>query len=232
MPNLQAIVDAGEALATQGQYAEAIHAFDRAIRMLPRSPALLHNLASTLEAASKTAEAIERWHMALRINPEFEPSRVALRELAGGAAAEAIRHTQNSDASSAATAWHAAALAAPSRADYHSSLGDALVALGRTGEGHASFERAIAADPHHGAAYIGLGELAMGSSSQSPASRASALRWLRSAVALTPKSSTAWLLLGAAQAEVARRRACKRRQPRAVISSGPLLYIPQWYGTV
>ena len=136
---------------------------------MPRSAELLHNTATALDAAGRSSEAIDRWHAALQINPRFDPTNDALTNFAAKAAGSAASHIRGSDFSSAMSAWYAAARAMPARADYHSELGKTFVALGRDSEGQHSFKRALDADPRHGPAYIGLGEIAMGA--KEPSSR-------------------------------------------------------------
>ena len=138
---LQSIVDKGESHARMGRYDEALSSFGTAIRMLPQSPELRHNIGSTLQQMGREAEAIDSWHAALAVNPHFSASRRALEDSEASASAAAARHWHSSEAASAASAWRIAILASPLKAGYHSSRGDALTALGHASEGEHCFQR-------------------------------------------------------------------------------------------
>ena len=194
---LQSLIAGAESLAAERRYEEAFHGFSSALTIMPRSAELLHNSASVMDAIGKSSEAVERWQYTLRIHPSFSPARRALEAHADGAEAAALRHVGDGDTLRAAAAWRAAARASPaSREGLHSGLGDALLSLGRNDEARRSHARALEINPRHGPAYLGLGEIALQRSSI-----ASAVQFLRHGVALLPKSSIAWLLLGAAQGD-------------------------------
>ena len=102
------------------------------------------------------------------------------------------------DVVGAAEAFANAARAAPSRAEYHMALADAETALGRWLYATRSYESALANSPRLGAAYYGLGRVALARDAPDDA-----VQWLQSATAMSVESGEAWLLLGAAQAQLA-----------------------------
>ena len=108
---------------------------------------------------------------------------------------------RDGDYSRAATHWQAAIKLTPKDPTLHSKLGDAFAALERVNEAEFSYERAVKLAPKDGHSYLALGELAL----RRPFAtrRRDALKLLRHATDMQPKSPTAWLLLGAAMNEEA-----------------------------
>jgi tetratricopeptide (TPR) repeat protein len=73
-------------LGALGRYDEALAQLAEAEKLAPLHPEIHHNRGVLLERQGKTAEAIAAYRTAVRYDPEYEPSRVALRRLTGSSA--------------------------------------------------------------------------------------------------------------------------------------------------
>jgi Flp pilus assembly protein TadD len=69
------------ALASIGQYDEALVELAEAVRLAPVNPEAYHNRGAILERQQKRDGAIAAYRDALRYNPQYEPSRRALERL-------------------------------------------------------------------------------------------------------------------------------------------------------
>ena len=205
MPSLSELVEAAGALANAGAHAESLARFESASQLLPSSCDLTHNIGTTLHHLSRTREAVSRWKAAGRQCPLHGPSTSALRDVAAELGNRASAHTLSGRPDSAVDDWSLAVLAAPSNAEYRTSLGDANAALGRRQAALQAYEHALSMSPTLGRAYVGMGRL--GLQRQSAYEEERLLGWLRHGVALLPQSGEAWMLLGAAESEEAARGA-------------------------
>jgi predicted AlkP superfamily phosphohydrolase/phosphomutase/Flp pilus assembly protein TadD len=74
------------ALGALGRYEEAFAQLTEAEKLAPLHPEIHHNRGVVLERQGKTAEAIAAYRTAVRYDPQYQPSRAALRRLTGSAA--------------------------------------------------------------------------------------------------------------------------------------------------
>jgi tetratricopeptide (TPR) repeat protein len=71
----------GTALASQGKFAEATTAINKAIELKPDDPEALSWLADLLEKENQPAQAIAHYRLALAAQPSFRPARLELAKL-------------------------------------------------------------------------------------------------------------------------------------------------------
>jgi predicted AlkP superfamily phosphohydrolase/phosphomutase/Tfp pilus assembly protein PilF len=77
------------ALGALGRYDEALEQLEAAIAAQPLNPEAYHNRAVIRERKGETDLAVQDYQTALRYNPQYEPSQVALRRLGGSVRAGA-----------------------------------------------------------------------------------------------------------------------------------------------
>jgi predicted AlkP superfamily phosphohydrolase/phosphomutase/Flp pilus assembly protein TadD len=75
----------GGALGRLGRFDEALEHLDTAIRLAPLSVAAYHNRGAVYERQGKRDAALAEYRTALRYDPQYVPSREALRRLTGAA---------------------------------------------------------------------------------------------------------------------------------------------------
>ncbi len=73
------------ALGALGRYDEALLELDRAIELQPLNPEAYHNRGAVQEKRGNRTEAIAQYGLALRYNPQYQPSLDALVRLTGSA---------------------------------------------------------------------------------------------------------------------------------------------------
>jgi tetratricopeptide (TPR) repeat protein len=71
------------ALGAVGRYDESLEQLNRAIEIEPLNPEAYHNRGVIYEKRSDREAAVNEYRMALRYNPQYEPSRQALSRLTG-----------------------------------------------------------------------------------------------------------------------------------------------------
>jgi thioredoxin-like negative regulator of GroEL len=76
----------GGALASQGDHASAVTAFERAVELAPTSPRNHYNLAVALQATGRTGEARGHLEQAVALEPDYAQARATLEALDSGAA--------------------------------------------------------------------------------------------------------------------------------------------------
>jgi predicted AlkP superfamily phosphohydrolase/phosphomutase/Tfp pilus assembly protein PilF len=73
------------ALGAMGRYDESLEQLDKAIEIEPLNPEAYHNRGVIYEKRGDQAKAADEYKLALRYNPQYEPSRQALVRLTGSA---------------------------------------------------------------------------------------------------------------------------------------------------
>lgn len=192
----------GDAYAVQNRIHEAEPHYREALRINPRLPGVLNNLAYVLRSQGKPEEAEPLLRSALEISPWFSNPRSDLADLllAKGKHAEALEHLeilvraepQNvsalyrcgmlrsegpaelRDLERAIAALSQAAQLHASHAEIHLGLGNALFQAGRAAEAAESFGRALGSDPKNFRAANNLGTVLI--RSQRPAEAVTAYR--------------------------------------------------------
>jgi protein O-mannosyl-transferase len=71
----------GAVYGQQGRFADAIVQFQIAVRISPRDPEFLTNLATAFQAVGRNDDARKALHAALAAAPNYEPARAALEQL-------------------------------------------------------------------------------------------------------------------------------------------------------
>jgi protein O-GlcNAc transferase len=141
----------GNALAATGALADAITAYRRAVRRQPGFPAAHANLGNALWDLGRREAAIEHVKQAIALDPNFAGSYVNLGKMLGvlGRVAEGLTYLRRG------------VEMAPNNAEAWFTLGHALLAADLdTPEALAEyFKRAIALNPRHAAAHVGLGQV-------------------------------------------------------------------------
>lgn len=74
----------GGALASQGDHASAVAAFERAVMLAPSSPRNHYNLAVALQATERVGEARGHLEQALALEPDYAQARATLDALGDG----------------------------------------------------------------------------------------------------------------------------------------------------
>ncbi len=170
----------GLALAEQGQLAEAIQHYQRALQLKPDYAAAHNNLGVALADQGKLAEAIAHYQQALQLNPGYPEAHnnLGFALAAEGKTGEAVPHYQR------------ALELKPDYADAHLNFGIALAAQGKP-EAIQEYERAIQLKPDYAEAYENLGVALAGQKQW-----ADAVRDFERAIQLKPGFADAHYSLG------------------------------------
>ena len=144
------------ALASSGQYAQALPYYEEAHRLAPDSEEWRTDLGSahnhlgvSLAREKRTDEAIEQYAAAIDVEPDYAlaHNNLAIALADEGKFAEALNEVDE--------ALHLD----PSHADWHVERGSFLYHAGKDAEAIAEFERALQIDPHQDAARQALSAL-------------------------------------------------------------------------
>lgn len=142
----------GQALREQGRLDESRASYERALAFAPpRSPAypaVIHNsIGMVLTRQGRSAEAMEEFAAAVRMNPGFAEAQSNLGNAlaSGGRPAEALPHYQE------------AVRLKPDYAEPRVGLGSALLKLGRAADAIPHYREALRLDPALAEAHNGLG---------------------------------------------------------------------------
>ena len=122
-------------------------AYERVLALRPGLPEGHYNLANTLAALGRPADAVARYHQALALRPDYAEAHNNLGTvlMAQGHAAEAVER-------------HRRAIALkPNLATAYVNLGNALGAQGKRDEAIGWYRQALARDPNHAEAHNNLG---------------------------------------------------------------------------
>jgi protein O-mannosyl-transferase len=124
-------------LARLHRTAEAINAYEEALRLQPAYPEAHNNLGNALLASGRATEAVAHYEEAIRLRPGFGEARSNLANalLQAGRAPEALQ------------AGEEAVRLAPGDADARYNLGNALAAGGRLEAGRSEYEKAASMKP-------------------------------------------------------------------------------------
>jgi tetratricopeptide (TPR) repeat protein len=168
-------------LRETGDLAEALALLQEAIKLKPRDAALHSDLGLAYLSGHRVAEAIGCFERAAALDPEFAIAHFNL-----ACAAE-----QEGRVTDAIAAYRRAIVLAPKLVEGHSRLGNLLHTLGRREEAVACFQGAAAAAPN-----TTLGRLNRVKALLEQERGAEAETGLRSIIALDPRCSEAYRLLG------------------------------------
>lgn len=181
--NLEALPNRGLALQELGRVADALAAYDEAVRVGCAKPALFYNRGNLLRAAGRLTGAIASYDMALRLDPaypealragglvlsnlgrfesalEFFDEALRLRPTFIDALIDRGNLLQNLDRPLEALASYDTALfTEPGRADILNNRGAALLMLGRLQEAGADFAKALRMKPLFPQAWSNRGNL-------------------------------------------------------------------------
>ncbi len=139
--------DLAWALAEKGEYAAAIPAWEKALRLNPDDAKAHMNLGVALIRAGRPDEAIARHKKALEIDPDYPEAEMNLGvALAGkGNSKEAVEH------------YEKALALAPENPEVHNNLGVALARMGKPEQAIAHFRSALEANPDYPEVHNNLG---------------------------------------------------------------------------
>ncbi|MCC6877634.1 MAG: tetratricopeptide repeat protein, partial [Sandaracinaceae bacterium] len=176
----------GNALRALGRDAEAAQAYRTALALDGSSAFAHNNLANLLRDHGRLDEAIASYERALALDPGLYAAAANLASVLAGRAAspgsEPASRERAIEAHERALAIAGArGLRDLSVATCHNTLGNLLLAAGRTADALASYRRAIELDPAFGEAHLNLGALLA-----RPGSVEDALTHLRRGRELTP----------------------------------------------
>lgn len=165
----------------QGEYSRAIEHIQHALRLNPRKPHFLFNLALALEKEKRWEEALERYRQAIAIHPHYAEAWNNLGNLLReqrrlDEAVEAFTHVleaqpnsadahnnlgvtlkEKRDRAGAIREYRVALRLNPTHAEAHNNLGIALMEQGRVDEAVSAFQQAIASRPNYAHAHYHLG---------------------------------------------------------------------------
>jgi tetratricopeptide (TPR) repeat protein len=128
----------GITLAQKGRTREAIHMFEEALRLNPKSAEARVNLGNALAQAGKVQEAIEEYKQALRINPDYAEAHGNL-----GAVFQRVGKLPE-----AVAEYEQALRIEPDYVEAHFNIGFALEKLGRAPEAIGHYRRALELRPN------------------------------------------------------------------------------------
>ena len=137
----------GTTLAQEGRVPEAIHVFEKALRIKPDCAEAHNNLGATLGQAGKLPEAIDQYEQALRIKPDDADAHNNL----GNALAQAGKVDEAIDQ------YEQALRIKPDDAEAHNNLGNALMQAGKVDEAIGHYEQAIRISPDFAEVRYNLG---------------------------------------------------------------------------
>ena len=136
----------GNAWQDQGQLAEAIACYRRALQFRPEVAEAHNNLGLALKHLGETAEAIACYRRALELRPD---NVTALNNLG-------VALQEEGEIEPAIAAYRRALQLKPRTAGIHSNLGTALKDRGQLGEAIACYRRALELEPDYAAAHSNL----------------------------------------------------------------------------
>jgi tetratricopeptide (TPR) repeat protein len=142
----RALTSLGNVYLAQGRIADALSRQQAAASLAPEDAEVRYNLGNTLAAAGRFADAAAAYREALGLEPDMLEARSNLANSLAIAG----------DLNGAIAEFRAITAAHPQFADVWSNLGDALAQAGRAAEAAWCYEKALAIDPVHEAARVGL----------------------------------------------------------------------------
>jgi tetratricopeptide (TPR) repeat protein len=171
----------GAALNKLKQYAEAIEAFDQAIRLNPNDAEAYYNKGNALRELERYEEAIVAYDHAIRLNLNYASACYNK----GNALRELERYEE------AIVAYDHAIRLNPKHADAYHNKGNALEKLERYKEAFLAYDQAIQLNPNNALAYIAKGIARMDLGDYEGAIEA-----YDQAIRLNPKDAVAYYLKG------------------------------------
>jgi tetratricopeptide (TPR) repeat protein len=142
----------GLALASQGDYTNAIANYELALRTAPDEVGLRLNLADALAATGRTADTIVQYQAVLRLQPDLPGVRNNL----------ALAFTQAGRLDAAIAQYQIVILAHPTDLQTHNNLGIALTTQGKLDAAVAQFQQVLRLDTNYANAYVNLGNALVG----------------------------------------------------------------------
>jgi Flp pilus assembly protein TadD len=141
-----ALVTEGNQSFARGNYAEAAHRYEQAVRIEPGDEGLHYNLAIALAKLGKTEEAKKHYAEALQIFPDHGDAHNNLGNLLmlENKLAEGTDH------------FREAVRIMPDNASFHNNLGTALGLQGKTAEALGEFAEAVKLKPNYVEARVNL----------------------------------------------------------------------------
>ena len=139
----------GVAEDKQSHFAEAEHAYRKAVQISPEFAEAWHSLGTFLQRMSRNTEAEEALRQALKLKPGFAPAWVALGEML----------IQRGDTANAKEAFEKATVADPKNAAAWYELSIAQRNMGDMASALAAAEQAVRLDPAKGSIWMVVGEL-------------------------------------------------------------------------
>ncbi|MBI3442110.1 MAG: tetratricopeptide repeat protein [Proteobacteria bacterium] len=142
----QRVFQMGLALAMQGNPAQAMVHYERALALRPDFADAHINMGAALAAQGKSAQAVAHYERALALRPDFADAHSNLANVlaAQGKTVQAVSHLER------------ALALRPDYVEAHNNLGLALAALGKPAQAVVHFERALALRPDYVEAHSNL----------------------------------------------------------------------------
>jgi predicted O-linked N-acetylglucosamine transferase (SPINDLY family) len=135
--------------AQTGDLAASAELIAQSLALHPNNALAAFHLGETLRRLGRVAEAGEKLRASLALDRSFMPAALALAECL----------LQTGELQAAVTVCDEALTHASGEPALHTVRGDGLVRLGRRAEARAAYQAALAGEPQHGAALIGLARL-------------------------------------------------------------------------
>ena len=171
----------GDAYCELEQYAEAIEAYQQALRIKPEDAMVWTNLGLAYADSGQIANAIKAYQQALRLNPEWA---VAWRSLGGA-------YRESGQLSKAIEAYQRALRSSPEWAGAWRSLGAAYIESDQFSKAIEACQQSVRLNPEYAAAWQCLGFAYRRSGQFSKAIEA-----YQQALRIKPEDATLWYLLG------------------------------------
>lgn len=147
----------GLELARQGQYAEAVEAFKRALEKAPTQPYIWANLGSSYVRLKQYEQAIEAFHKAI----EQKADDPALYQNLGNVYAEMGDVTKAKEIFEKAAGLSAGTNPKDAAINYY-NIGVTFINSGKNKEAAEALQKAVEADPSHAEAHYQLGIVLLG----------------------------------------------------------------------
>ena len=144
---VESLNNLGLALASQGDYTNAIAHYEIALRTAPDEVGLRLNLADALVATGRTDDTIAQYQAVLRLQPDLPGARNNL--------ARALTEAGRLD--DAIAQYQIVILAHPADLQAHNNLGIALTTQGQLDAAVAQFQHVLRLDTNYANAYVNLG---------------------------------------------------------------------------
>jgi hypothetical protein len=144
--DIQAMIRLGNSYAMQGNWDQAIDAYQKVIAERPDMPGVFHNLGNVLHSKGEIDEAIVAYNRALRLHPANAEALCSLGNL----------FNEKKQAKEAIVAYQNAIIHQPDHVQSNIRLGQTFQELGQVNEAITAFSRLVALRPDEALGHLNL----------------------------------------------------------------------------